>query len=73
MAGNPRKCRDEALRCVGLADASAAPDARKRYLALADAWMTLAAQLESDEGLLDAMRAIEADPDQRLPRRRVAR
>jgi hypothetical protein len=71
MAGDPRKCRDEALRCAGLAEASATPDARKRYLTLADAWMTLAAQLESDQGLFDAMRAIEAEPDQPSPMRRV--
>ena len=71
MPGDPKKCREEALRCAGLAEAASAPDARQRYFDLAAAWITLASQLESDQGLLDTMRAIEADPETPLPLRRV--
>ena len=48
MPGDPKKCREEALRCAGLAEAASAPDARQRYFDLAAAWITLASQLESD-------------------------
>ena len=52
MPGDPKKCREEALRCAGLAEAASAPDARQRYFDLAAAWITLASQLESDQGFL---------------------
>jgi hypothetical protein len=53
------QCRLNAERCLQLANRARSPEARQNYIALAETWTRLAAQLESDEALLSALSEME--------------
>ncbi len=55
MAGDPEKCRLNALRCLRLAERARRPEVRERFIALAEIWKRLAAECESDQPLLAAL------------------
>jgi hypothetical protein len=59
MAGNPSECRLHAVHCSQLAEAAATPEARQDLLALAETWRRLAAELESDQALLQTICELE--------------
>jgi hypothetical protein len=64
MPGNPRECRQHALSAQRFAETARTADERQRLLSLADTWLSLAAELESMESLLDALREMKADEAQ---------
>jgi hypothetical protein len=69
MPGNPDQCRLNAARCLRLAERARKPEMRETFLALADTWTKLAAELESDEALLRAISDMEfSEPYEALPR-----
>jgi hypothetical protein len=55
MPGDPKECRAHALRCKEHAETSLTPDARRQFFELAEMWRTLAANLEADQDIIDAM------------------
>jgi hypothetical protein len=55
MAGDPEKCRLNAMRCLRLAERARRPEVRERFTALAEIWKRLAAECESDQPLLAAL------------------
>jgi hypothetical protein len=59
MPGNPLECRLHALRCSQLAETAATPELQRTFIALAETWTGLAAELESDQALIKAMSELE--------------
>jgi hypothetical protein len=59
VQGKPQKCRLNALLCSVQAEQAATPQARQDFIAMADTWNKLAAELESDDRLLQAMSEME--------------
>lgn len=53
MPGNPEECRQHALECVRLAQASINPQRREFFAKLAKTWIGLAKELERSRELLD--------------------
>jgi hypothetical protein len=56
MGGNPSQCREQAAECVRLANEGTNLQSRDEFIELAKVWLAVAAQLESDKALLDALR-----------------
>ena len=52
MPGDPAKCRLYAARCLKLSERAKDPARRQRLASLAQTWIKLAAELESDQALL---------------------
>ena len=67
MIGDPSQCREQAAECVRLANEGTTPQGRDEFIELAKVWLKLAAQLESDKPLLDAL-----DDAQKIVTRRAA-
>jgi hypothetical protein len=61
MPGDPAKCRSNAVRYLKLCELAKDPERRKNLAALAETWTKLAAELESDLALLDALSRLEFD------------
>jgi hypothetical protein len=59
MPGDPQQCRLSAVRCLALAEQVRKPEARESFLALAEAWKKLAAELESDQMLLKTISELD--------------
>jgi hypothetical protein len=55
MIGDPSQCREQAAECVRLANEGTTQQGRDDFVELAKVWLSLAAQLESDKPLLDAL------------------
>ena len=55
VGGDPNQCREQAAECVRLANEGTTQQSRDELIELAKAWLTVAAQLESDKPLLDAL------------------
>jgi hypothetical protein len=55
MAGDPEKCRLNAMRCLRLAERARRLEVRERFAELADTWKRLAVEAESDQALLSAL------------------
>ena len=53
------QCRLNAERCLRLAQRARKPEMRQNLTALAGTWTKLAAQLESDEALLNTLSELE--------------
>ncbi|MGH6735476.1 MAG: hypothetical protein ACRECX_05280 [Methyloceanibacter sp.] len=66
MTGDPGECRQNAERFLAFAQCAATDGARRELVALAETWLKLAAELESDERLLRAMSELEFEPPQLL-------
>jgi hypothetical protein len=61
MPGDPAKCRLNAERYFTLSERAADPARRERLVALAETWARLAAELESDQALLNALSELQFD------------
>jgi hypothetical protein len=53
VPGDPKQCRDQAVRCTVLAAETTNPQMKERLLALAQHWNILALDLEGMTELLD--------------------
>ena len=53
MPGDPKQCREYALRCVEMAGQATNPDHKRLMTDLAQNWLDLAIELERTHGLLD--------------------
>src|SRR5262245_37866353 len=53
MPGDPKECRQRAVRCLHLAAETANDGAKKMLLSIAKHWETLAQELERTKKLLD--------------------
>jgi hypothetical protein len=67
MTGDPSQCREQAAECVRLANEGTTQESRDEFVELAQVWLKLAIQLESDKALLDML-----DNAQKVGTRRVA-
>lgn len=61
MPGDPYQCRMNAARCLRLAKRAWRADVRQRLTELAQTWNRLAAEIESDEALFQAISEIELE------------
>ena len=61
MPGDPAKCRSNAVRYLELSERAKDPARRQRLAALAETWKRLAAELESDQALLNALSELQFD------------
>jgi hypothetical protein len=59
MLGDPEACRLNAVLCSQLAKTAATPELRRTFIALAETWKELAAELESDQAFLQLMSELE--------------
>ena len=59
MPGDPKWCKQHAENCRRLAAESPTVSDRSRFLALADIWDRLAAELETTEPFIRTMQEIE--------------
>jgi hypothetical protein len=68
MPGDPKECRFNAVRCLRLAKRARRPEVRQAFVALAETWTRLAAELESDQALLRTISELEfSEPYDALP------
>jgi uncharacterized protein Yka (UPF0111/DUF47 family) len=63
MPGDPKECREHAVRCLELARTASSPEARDKFISLAATWQQLASELETAMALLES--AKEAVPGRR--------
>jgi hypothetical protein len=61
VPGDPKECREHARNCLALAEQASTSNGRETLLNLANQWTTLAAELESADAFLNAMKAIEPE------------
>ena len=61
MPGDPAQCRVHAARYVKLSERAKDPARRKRLASLALTWTKLAAELESDQALLNVLSEFKVD------------
>ncbi len=52
MSGDPQECRRQAAECFRFAQAATSPKSRDDFTKLANVWLKLADQFESDRALL---------------------
>ena len=67
MLGDPTLCRSNAARCLRLARRARTPEARQNFLAMAETWKKLAAELGADQALLRALSELEFGTPQGEP------
>jgi hypothetical protein len=67
MPGNPRECHLNAARCSELSDTAATPELRQAFIAAAEVWRELAAELEADQALLDTLTELDFTPQPSEP------
>ena len=68
MPGEPDQCRLNAARCRKLALRSKSPERREYFTEMAETWVKLAAQIESDQVLLRALSDLDLrEPHDALP------
>jgi hypothetical protein len=63
MPGDPNECRLHAARCSDLAETATMPEARQHFINLAQSWNRLVSELEAAQRFLDAMGALELEPE----------
>ena len=61
MPGDPAQCRLYAARYLELSKCAEDPARRQKLAALAELWTKLAAELESDQALLNALSELKFD------------
>jgi hypothetical protein len=59
MPGDPHECHLNAARCSELAETAPTPELRRAFIASAEMWRELAAELESDQMFLNTMSEME--------------
>jgi hypothetical protein len=66
MPGNPKECRQRALRCADLARTARTPELKNTLLDLSKSWHKLAVELERSAAFVDM-----DDPVPIVPRRKA--
>jgi hypothetical protein len=61
MPGNPHECRENAKRCLELAEAAGTRTSRENFEGLAQTWMALATDYEATNVLLTSLSASSQD------------
>jgi hypothetical protein len=61
MPGDPNECRLNAICHLRLADGASDAEARASFAVLAETWTRLAAELESEQALLNILSELEFD------------
>jgi hypothetical protein len=61
MPGDPKECRERALRCAKLAEVADNPQLKEQLLEIAQIWTRLATELDHTKKLLDAW-GVEPNP-----------
>ena len=61
MPGDPEQCRLNAVRCFKLSERAKDSTRRQSLAALAETWTKLAAELESEQALFNALSELEYD------------
>ena len=59
MLGDPEECRLNAARCLKLSQRAKDPTRRQDLAAMAGMWEKLAAELESEQALVNALSELE--------------
>ena len=59
MPGDPHQCRRNAARCLALAHRARRLETRQNFAAMAETWIKLAAEIESDQTLFAALNELE--------------
>ena len=59
MSGDPKRCRERALKCRYLANDASTPESKQMYLDLSQTWFRLAAELEDTNTFLHALEEME--------------
>ncbi len=68
MPGDPNECRLNAALHLRLANRASTPEIRQSFAILAETWTRLAAELESEQALLNTLSELEFDqPNYVLP------
>ena len=61
MSGDPKRCRERALKCRYLANEASTPQSKEMFLDLSRAWFRLAAELDDANTFLNALQAMEVE------------
>ena len=68
MPGDPHQCRLYAGRCFALAKRARKPEARQLFREMAETWNRLAAEIEADQTLFQAISEMDfGEPHDDLP------
>ena len=59
MPGDPKECRLNAVLCLRLAERASNPERRQSLATLAETWTRLAAEVESEQALLNTLSELE--------------
>ena len=59
MSGDPKRCRERALKCQYLANEASTPQSKQMFLDLSQTWFRLAAELDDTNTFLRALSAME--------------
>ena len=59
MSGDPKRCRERALKCRYLANEANTPQSKEMFLDLSQAWLRLAAELDDTNTFLHALNEME--------------
>ena len=59
MSGDPKRCRERALKCRYLANEANTPQSKEMFLDLSQAWLRLAAELDDTNTFLRALDEME--------------
>jgi hypothetical protein len=54
MPGDPKECREHAIRCLELARTASSQEAKEKFISLAATWQHLAGQLEVTLAILES-------------------
>ena len=61
MPGDPKECRLNAVLCLRLADRASNPERRRSFAAMGELWTRLAAEVKSEQALLNTLSELEYD------------
>ena len=61
MSGDPKRCRERALKCRYLANEANTPQSKEMFLDLSRAWFRLAAELDDANTFLNVLQAMEVE------------
>ena len=59
MSGDPKRCRERALKCRYLANEARTPQSKQMFVDLAETWFRLAAEFDDTNAFLNALKAME--------------
>ena len=59
MSGDPKRCRERALKCRYLANEASTPQSKQMFLDLSQAWFRFAAELDDASTFLNLLQAME--------------